>query len=135
MTDKSRSKLLDSAQLDALFEATSHMEVAPAEAFLTRLTADAADVRNGDLDAHSKQSAKASSISNTLQNLWQEIGGWRALGGLTAVLAIGVMIGFNPPDVAMASLQDLGLVASDDVLLVGLESDWFGFDEIEGAEG
>ena len=135
MTDKSRSKPLDAAQLDTLFEAASNVEIAPTEALLARLTEDAVEVRNDALVASSKQNAKGIPLKNTLQNLWQEMGGWRALGGLTAVLAIGVMIGFNPPDVAMASLQDLGLVASDEVLLVGLEGDWFGFDAFEGAEG
>ncbi len=89
---------------------------------MARLTEDAVEVHNGALIS-SEQNAKGASLKNTLQNLWQEMGGWRALGGLTAVLAISVMIGFNPPDVAMASLQDLGLVASDQVLLVGLEGD------------
>lgn len=135
MTDKSRSKPLDAAQLDTLFEAASDVEIAPKEAFLARVTEDAVGVRNSALLASSEQRTKAASLKNKLQNLWQEMGGWRALGGLTAVLAIGVMIGFNPPDVAMASLEDLGLVASDEVLLVGLEGDWFGFDAIEGAEG
>lgn len=135
MTDKSRSKPLDAAQLDTLFEAASNVEIAPTEALLARLTEDAVEVHDGAFVASSEQNAKGASLKNTLQNLWQEMGGWRALGGLTAVLAIGVMIGFNPPDVAMASLQDLGLVASDEVLLVGLEGDWFGFDAIEGAEG
>lgn len=135
MTDKSRSKPLDAAQLDTLFEAASNVEIAPTEALLARLTEDAVEVHDGALVASSEQNAKGASLKNTLQNLWQEMGGWRALGGLTAVLAIGAMIGFNPPDVAMASLQDLGLVASDEVLLVGLEGDWFGFDAIEGAEG
>jgi hypothetical protein len=63
------------------------------------------------------------------------MGGWRALGGSIAVFALGVMIGSNPPIVAMTSLQDIGLMANDEVLLVGLEGDWFGFYEIEGAEG
>ena len=135
MTDKSRSKPLDAAQLDTLFEAASDVEIAPKEAFLARVTEDAVGVRNSALLGSPEQRTKAASLKNKLQNLWQEMGGWRALGGLTAVLAIGVMIGFNPPDVAMASLEDLGLVASDEVLLVGLEGDWFGFDAIEGAEG
>ncbi|WP_438959143.1 hypothetical protein [Nereida sp.] len=135
MTDKSRSKPLDVAQLDTMFEAASDVEIAPTGAFLARLTENAVGVHNGALVASSEQSTKAASLKSKLQNLWQEMGGWRALGGLTAVLAIGVMIGFNPPDVAMASLEDLGLVASDEVLLVGLEGDWFGFDAIEGAEG
>ncbi|WP_391482635.1 hypothetical protein [Nereida sp. NH-UV-3] len=135
MTDKLRSKPLDAVQLDSLFEAASDVEIAPTEAFWARLTEDAVEVHDGALVASSKQNAKGASLKNTLQNLWQEMGGWRALGGLTAVLAIGVMIGFNPPDVAMASLEDLGLVASDEVLLVGLEGDWFGFDAFEGAEG
>ena len=135
MTDKSRSKPLDAAQLDTLFEAASDVEIAPTEAFLARLNEDAVELRNDAWVASSEQNAKGASLKNTLQNLWQEMGGWRALGGLTAVLAIGVMIGFNQPDVAMASLQDLGVVASDEVLLVGLEGDWFGFDAFEGAEG
>lgn len=135
MTDKLRSKPLDAAQLDTLFEAASDVEIAPTEAFWARLTEDAVGVRKNALVASSKQNAKGASLKNKLQNLWQEMGGWRALGGLTAVLVIGVMIGLNPPDVAMASLQYLGLVASDEVLLVGLEGDWFGFDAIEEAEG
>mgnify|MGYP006872231509 CR=1 FL=1 len=135
MTDKSRSKPLDAAQLDTLFEAASNVEIAPTEALLARLTEDAVEVHDGALVASSEQNAKGASLKNTLQNLWQEMGGWRALGGLTTVLAIGAMIGFNPPDVAMASLQYLCLVASDDVLLSGIECDWFGVGAVEGAEG
>ena len=95
MTDKSRSKPLDATQLDTLFEAASDVEIAPTEAFLTRVTEDAVGVHVGALGASSEQRTKAASLKSQLQNLWQEMGGWRALAGLTAVLAIGVIIGFN----------------------------------------
>jgi hypothetical protein len=135
MIDKPTPTPLDASQLDGLFKVASDVDIAPTEAFLTRLAEDAIAIRNGAVIASSEQNAKARSVKKSRRNLWQEIGGWRALGGSIAVLALGVMIGFNPPIVAMTSLQDIGLMANDEVLLVGLEGDWFGFYEIEGAEG
>lgn len=62
MTDKLRSKPLDAAQLDTLFEAASDVEIAPTEAFWARLTEDAVGVRNNALVTSSEQNAKGASL-------------------------------------------------------------------------
>lgn len=106
MTDPKTDKhsALEMAALDALLADLAALPVEPAEPDLIgRILADA-EVAQA---AHAHRGPAVSSASNVEPSGWRgwldALGGWPALGGLTAAAVTGLWIGVAPP----AAVDDL----------------------------
>ncbi len=102
--------------LDALFATARAAPVAPSDALLARIVADADAIAAG-------RTMPARPALGFWTMLRVAIGGWPALGGMAAATLAGVWIGFAPPS-AVATLATtfwgetttISLFSSDDIL-------------------
>lgn len=104
------------SELDNLFASARAETVAPSDALLARIVADAGAV--GDARV-----LPAQPVLGFWQTLRAVIGGWPALGGMATATLAGVWIGFAPPPVidALATTvwgetTTISLFSSDDIL-------------------
>jgi hypothetical protein len=102
--------------LDDLFAVVRAETVAPSEALLARIMADA----NAVADARVMPVQAASGFWPTMR---ASVGGWPVLGGMAAATLAGVWIGFSPP-IGVGALATsfwgetttISLFSSDDIL-------------------
>lgn len=76
--------------LDAFFSAARSTAPAASAGLLERITQDA-------LAEQRRTASLIASGPGWLSQIWQGLGGWPALGGLTTATLAGVWIGVNPP--------------------------------------
>jgi len=96
MTDRHQTDddALDMEALDALLAEARALQSPPAPDLVARILADA---RAADLARHPPRAARRTSALTGLRGLIAALGGWPALGGLSAATLAGLWIGIAPP--------------------------------------
>ena len=84
------------AGLDTLFEAAKRDAPQPDAALLARVLADAQEAQSGFVLQTLAPSAAANPRDSLFEGLFDMIGGWGGLGGLTAASAFGLWLGMSP---------------------------------------
>ena len=102
--------------LDDLFADARAFKVAPSDALMTRVLADAEAAQ-----------PKSQSVQKARLGIWAQfmdaIGGWPAVSGLAAATVAGIWIGVAPP----SSVEDITASFMGDEVSVDLFSSDFGF--------
>ena len=98
------TKLDDDRFLDAYFDDAKKSSPAIPDALMARIVADAA----AETDRRTQMAARVEPVS-VWRQIWQAVGGWPAIAGLSAATLTGVWIGLNPPaNVSNALAQAIG---------------------------
>lgn len=88
MTDENK----EFPELNSLFAAARKADAPSCDALMARVLADAKAVQAGF-----QATAAGSRRPGRVQQLFQVLGGWPAVGGLMAATVTGIWIGVNPP--------------------------------------
>lgn len=98
------TKLDDDRFLDGYFDDAKKSSPAIPDALMARIVADAA----AETDRRAQMRARVEPVS-VWRQIWQAVGGWPAIAGLSAATLTGVWIGLNPPaNVSNALAQAIG---------------------------
>lgn len=117
----------DDAALDALFaDVARDGDVAPGEAFLSKLIDDAEALQPG-LAVAGGAIAEAPARRAGLYGWISALGGWPALGGVAAAGVAGLWVGLAPPEIVDSAIA--GLVGESVTI------DLTGFSDPYGIEG
>ncbi len=125
MTDRNQSNddALGMAALDALLAEARAVQPTPAPDLTARILADA---QAADLARHPPRAARKAPPTGGLRDVLAALGGWPALGGLSAATLAGLWIGIAPP----AALDSVVAQLWGDSVSVSLypEDDLFGLE-------
>lgn len=122
MTDTDK----DFRDLDAFFNSARENAATPSDGLMVRVLADANQVQAG----FSTQEKKHVRRGRLIQ-LFAVLGGWPAIGGLTAATVAGIWIGVSPPD-SLSGVAQAYLDANSSAYLIDVVPG-SGFDLIEEA--
>ncbi len=99
------------AQIDQLFAEARKRPVVPSDAVTQRVLADAEAAQAGF--AHERVTAPDVSTGGMFSQLRSLLGGWPGIGGLAAACAVGVWIGFAPPEGIPDPFQAIAQTGAD----------------------
>ena len=128
MTMTSRPEIPEDGALDALFAAARAAPVAPSDALLARVLADAADVQPA---AAPPGVARRGQPGRTRWHLWDLLGGWPVAGSAAAAGIAGLWLGLSPP----AAVENLAADLLGSSTAVSLWPDLSAIAQLEVTDG